>query len=228
MNSKLSGLLFLIFSLCFSNVARSETKTIEIRGVGNQFCEQLSKGEYPNGGFGRVFKWVNQAFEKNGVKKIEVHSCELVPAPKGVRGWLSSATAKVNFNFLNNKPECKSKFVKLVYVKFKNVSRSSGGDEFVPENLGRLRELGFDVVSWDTSFATLDGARLAIKSCMFEEESKTAGFCEPSSDESTCQTPDGKVYKLDKSVNQVERHLTKDSDQSSDTSEKIQSTVAPK
>jgi hypothetical protein len=36
------------------------------------------------------------------------------------------------------------------------------------------------------------------------------GFCTPSNDETTCETVDGRVYKLDKSVNQLERHILKE------------------
>jgi hypothetical protein len=36
------------------------------------------------------------------------------------------------------------------------------------------------------------------------------GFCTPNSDESECAAPDGRVYKLDKSTNQLGRNINKE------------------
>jgi len=45
-----------------------------------------------------------------------------------------------------------------------------------------------------------------------EIKAATNGFCTPSNDLLTCETPDGKVYKLDSGVNQLSRRIKKESE----------------
>ena len=53
-------------------------------------------------------------------------------------------------------------------------------------------------------------------------------FCAPDSGETECQTPDGRVYKLNKAVNQLGRSFIKTKDTTDDTAGTAKSAVVPK